>query len=171
MLGAAALMLLVVRSPFGHALLGIRDSESRMRVLGYNTWLYKYLVFLLSGAFSGLAGALFAYYNALVTPASLSILPSAEVFLMVILGGPGTLIGPAIGAGAYVFMENFISDFTDRWILILGIIFVLATLFAPRGVYRTLQGVNLQRLVTQSLASKRPPLPQPTPVGEDGGDS
>ena len=166
MLAATALMFLLVRSPFGHALLGIRESESRMRVLGYNTWLYKYLLFLISGAFSGLAGALFAYYNALVTPNALSILPSAEVFLMVVLGGPGTLFGPAIGAGAYVFLENFVSSYTDRWILILGVIFVLAVLFAPRGVYRAAQEVNWRRLTDRIRGTKRQE-PVPTPAGED----
>lgn len=155
---AAALMYLVVRSPFGHALVGIRDSESRMRILGYNTWLYKYIVFLVSGAFAGLAGCLFAYYNALVTPSQLSILPSAEVLLMVAVGGPGTLFGPAVGAGFFVFLENFISDYTERWILILGIIFVLVVLVAPQGIFRALRTqwvtVPVRRLFTGWQAAR-----------------
>lgn len=136
---AIALLVLValyimVRSPFGYALQGIRESESRMRALGYDTWRFKYAAFVLSGFFAGVSGMLYVYYNSFVNPHELSVVLSAEALLMVILGGPGTLFGPLLGAGAVVFLRNIVSGVTDRWLLILGAVYVLVVLFAPRGI-------------------------------------
>jgi branched-chain amino acid transport system permease protein len=128
------LMYLTVRSPFGHIVVGIRESELRMRALGYNTLLYKYLWLIISAFFAGLAGILATYYHGYVGPAALGIGLSAECLLMVLLGGPGTLVGPAIGAGILVFLQNIISAWTERWLLILGVIFALVVLFAPEGI-------------------------------------
>jgi branched-chain amino acid transport system permease protein len=124
----------IVRSPFGFALQGIRESESRMRALGYDTWRYKYAAFILAGFFAGVAGMIYVYFNSFVNPHELSVVLSAEALLMVILGGPGTLFGPLIGSGAIVFLRNIVSGMTDRWLLILGAVYVLVVLFAPRGV-------------------------------------
>jgi branched-chain amino acid transport system permease protein len=131
---AVAALWLIVQSPFGRALVGIRESERRMEVLGYNTWLYKYVAFVLAGLFAGLAGNLFVYYNGFVSPAYLSIVFSAMALIMVILGGAGTLLGPALGSVAIVFLENVISATTQRWLLVLGLIYVAVTLFAPSGL-------------------------------------
>ena len=128
------LFLLLIASPFGKTLVGIRDSESRMRVLGYNVWLHKYLAFVLSGTHAGFAGMLWAYYNGFVSPADVQLLTSVEVLLMVALGGPGTLAGPAVGAVLIVFLKNFVSVYTRRWLLILGTIYIVSILFAPRGL-------------------------------------
>jgi len=129
-----AVMWLVVRSPFGRALVGIRESARRMEVLGYDVWLHKYVAFVLAGTLAGLSGALFVYYNGFVSPAYLSIVFSAMALIMVILGGAGTLLGPAVGSAAIVFLENAISAYTERWLLILGLIYVVVTLFAPTGL-------------------------------------
>jgi branched-chain amino acid transport system permease protein len=132
---AATLMYLIIRSPFGLALLGIRESETRMSSLGYNVWRYKYIAFILAGVFAALAGILFVYYNGFVSPSELGIVTSAKVLLMVILGGPGTLFGPLLGAGVIVFLENFLSAYTERWLMALGAIYVLVTIFTPHGIY------------------------------------
>jgi branched-chain amino acid transport system permease protein len=124
----------VIRSPFGAALLGIRESERRMQVLGYDTWRYKYAAFVISGALAGVAGALFAYYTGFVSPAYLSVVFSASALIMVILGGAGTVLGPAIGAALIVILENAISAHTARWLTALGLIYVGVTLFAPAGL-------------------------------------
>ena len=100
-------LYIFIHSPFGRSLLGIRESESRMRNLGYNTWLHKYLAFVIAGGFSGISGVLWAYYNGFVSPMDVELTASFEAFLMVIMGGAGTLIGPAIGAGIIVFFEKF----------------------------------------------------------------
>lgn len=128
------LLYIFIHSPFGQSLIGIRESESRMRILGYNTWLHKYLGYVVAGAFSGISGILWAYYNGFVSPMDAELTASFEVFLMVILGGPGTLIGPALGAGIIVFLKNFISAYTHRWLLIIGAIYILTILYAPGGV-------------------------------------
>jgi branched-chain amino acid transport system permease protein len=133
--GVAALLLLaIVKSPFGRALRGIRESESRMQALGYDVWRYQYVAFVLSAFFAGIAGALYAYFNRFVGPEYLFVVQSAEALIMVILGGAGTLLGPAIGAALIVYLEDFVSSMTEHWVLVLGIIYVLVTLFAPRGL-------------------------------------
>jgi len=128
------MMSILVRSPFGHSLKGVRESESRMRVLGYHTWLHKYLSYICSAAFGGFAGVLWAYFNGFTSPYDMDLTASIEIILMVILGGPGTLIGPALGAGIIVFLKNFISAYTQRWLLILGTIYILTILYAPQGL-------------------------------------
>jgi branched-chain amino acid transport system permease protein len=131
---AWSLLGLLVRSPFGLGLMGIRESESRMRALGYNVWLHKYLAFVIAGAFAGFAGVFWAYYNGFVSPVDVQLVTSVETLLMVALGGPGTLAGPALGAAAIVFVKNFVSVYTKRWLLILGAVYIGVILFAPRGV-------------------------------------
>jgi branched-chain amino acid transport system permease protein len=133
--GVATLLLVaIVKSPFGRALRGIRDSESRMQALGYDVWRHQYAAFVLAAAFAGVAGALYAYFNRFVGPEYLFVVQSAEALIMVILGGAGTLVGPAIGAALIVFLEDFISSMTEHWVLVLGVIYVLVTLSAPRGL-------------------------------------
>jgi branched-chain amino acid transport system permease protein len=131
---------LVVMSPFGLGLKGIRGSESRMEALGYNVWLHKYVAFVLAGTFAGVAGVLWAYYNGFVGPTDVQLVTSVEALLMTALGGPGTLIGPAIGAGIIVFLKNFVSVYTKRWLLILGAVYIGVILFAPHGVVGALRG-------------------------------
>ena len=136
---AVALMYLIVRSPFGHSLEGIRESETRMGALGYNVWLHQYVTFLIAGFFAGLAGVLLAYYNGFVSPTELHVVTSAKVFLMVVLGGAGTLFGPMLGAAIIILLEDVISAYTERWLSILGIIYVLVAIFAPTGIYGPLR--------------------------------
>jgi branched-chain amino acid transport system permease protein len=130
---------LLVRSPFGMSLKGIRESESRMRSLGYNVWLHKYLAFIISGLFAGFAGVLWAYYNGFVSPVDVQLVTSVEALLMVALGGSGTLVGPAVGAVLIVFLKNFVSVYTKRWLLILGAVYIGVILFAPRGIVGALR--------------------------------
>ncbi len=133
---SSVLMYLVVRSSFGHTLLGIRESETRMTALGYNVWLQKYIAFVVSGVFAGLAGVLLVYYNGFVSPSELHLVTSAEVLIMVILGGVGTLFGPAIGAGIIILVKNFVSGYTEHWMIILGALYMATVMLAPQGVYR-----------------------------------
>lgn len=135
----------LVRSPYGFALVGIREDESRMEAVGYNTWLYKYLAFVISGAFAGIAGILFTYYNFFVSPNHLGIATSFLPMVMAIIGGLGTLFGPVIGAAVFIFVENYASIFApQRWPLILGGLFVITIIFARDGI-----GVYLWRLFTK----------------------
>jgi branched-chain amino acid transport system permease protein len=130
----------IVRSPFGNALTGIRESESRMRSLGYNPTLYKYLCFVLAGGFASVSGVLFLFQNRFVGPSDLAVVLSAKGLLMVILGGAGTLWGPALGAAIITLSEHIISAHIDRWIMILGIIYVISIMFFPKGIVGTIKG-------------------------------
>jgi branched-chain amino acid transport system permease protein len=132
---SGGLMALVVRSPFGFTLRGIRENEARMRSLGFNTWLHCYISYVLAGLFASVAGVLWAFYNGFVSPTYLDLTASSELFLMVTLGGPGTLAGPAVGAAALVLLKNVISTVTQRWLLILGSIYVVTMLAAPQGIW------------------------------------
>ena len=125
----------LVRSPFGLTLRGIRENEGRMKSLGFNTWLHCYVSFIVSGFFASVAGIMWAYYNGFVSPTYLDLTASSELFLMVTLGGPATLIGPVLGAGAIVLLKNVMSAYTARWLLILGIVYIVAILAAPKGVW------------------------------------
>jgi branched-chain amino acid transport system permease protein len=129
------LLFRIVNSPFGHALVGIREGEARMQALGYNTWLYKYLAFVVSGFFAGIAGVLFGYYNFMISPNHLGVGTSFLPMVMAIIGGVGTLVGPVIGAAIVVFVELFASILTpERWPLILGGLFVITIMFARQGI-------------------------------------
>jgi branched-chain amino acid transport system permease protein len=131
----ALLLAVLVRSPFGLTLRGIRENEARMRSLGFNTWLHCYLSYVISGAFASVAGVMWAYYNGFVSPTYLDLTASSELFLMVTLGGPATLVGPVLGAGAIVLLKNVISAYTARWLLILGTVYIVAILAAPQGIW------------------------------------
>ena len=130
-----ALMALLVRSPFGLTLRGIRENEGRMKSLGFNTWLHCYLSYVIAGAFASVSGVVWAYYNGFVSPTYLDLTASSELFLMVTLGGPATLIGPVLGAGTIVLLKNVMSAYTARWLLILGIVYIVTILAAPQGVW------------------------------------
>jgi branched-chain amino acid transport system permease protein len=127
--------LRVTRSPLGHAAKGVREDEGRMRVLGYNTWLIKYKLFVISGALAALAGQLFAFTSGAVVPADLDITYSAAVFLMVVMGGIGRIYGAAAGATIFVLFEYYVQTITpERWPLALGALFILVALVARDGV-------------------------------------
>ncbi len=125
----------ITNSSFGRALVGIRENEPRMQSLGYNTWAHKYVAFIIAGLFAGVAGVLFAPFYGIMVPQHLGIMTSSSVMLMVIIGGAGTLFGPVIGAGFIVILERLASDLvsSERWPLILGVVFVICVLFLRGG--------------------------------------
>jgi len=131
---AYLLLRTVVGSPFGRTLVGIRESESRMRTLGYHVWLHKYVGFVIAGSVGGFAGVLWAYYNGFVSPTDLELATSVEILLMVALGGRGTLLGPALGAAIIVLLKNVVSVYTQRWLLILGAVYIGTIVYAPEGI-------------------------------------
>jgi branched-chain amino acid transport system permease protein len=131
----AGLIAVMIASPFGHALVGARENEVRMRVLGYNVWVYQFTISVIAAGFAGVAGLLYAYYSGYVSPVTMSVTMSAQTLLMVVMGGSTALFGPVLGAVIIVMLENLVTYVTERWLLVLGIIYVLVTLFAPQGLW------------------------------------
>jgi branched-chain amino acid transport system permease protein len=129
-----AILYTLVKSPFGRSLEGIREREVRMRILGYNTWLHKYIAFIIAGGFGGLAGVLWAHANGHVSPEDVVLTTSVDALLMVVLGGPGTLVGGAIGAGVVLFLREYLSTLVPWWQYVLGGVYVLAILYLPGGL-------------------------------------
>jgi branched-chain amino acid transport system permease protein len=128
------LLLVLVRSPFGLVLKGVRETPRRMLALGYNVWLYRYLAMTISGGFAGAAGVLFAWYNQFVGPVALSLDQSTQILIIVILGGIGTLYGQVFGALVVVFLSNELSAVTQRWEMVLGVIYFAVVMYAPGGL-------------------------------------
>lgn len=147
----------VVRSQFGHVLIGIHENETRLRAIGYDTARYKLLAFVIAGIFAGVAGALYAGFNRFVSTNELYWTASGQVLIMVVIGGAGTLIGPVLGAGLVLLLQNFISSSTERWPTIMGLIFIFFV-FAARhgliGVVKQISNLGLQTSPSGIAASR-----------------
>lgn len=128
------ILRLFVHSPLGQTIKGVMENESRMKMLGYNADAYKLVAYTFSGAVAGVAGAIYAYYNVFVSPELVAWLFSGQVLVMVIVGGMGTLLGPAVGAGFFVLLQNYMSTYTERWMLIMGIIFIFFVIVGRGGL-------------------------------------
>ena len=127
-------MFTLVRSPFGRSLVGIRERELRMKILGYNTWLHKYIAFIIAGAFGGLSGVLWAHTAGIVSPVNAELPTSVDALLMAVLGGSGTLVGGVIGTFIVFFLREWLSTVVPWWQYALGGVYVLTILFLPTGL-------------------------------------
>jgi branched-chain amino acid transport system permease protein len=163
-LGALASIAILVASPFGASIRGTRDQPRRMAALGYHVWMIRFLAFLFSGFWSGVAGLLFLYYNQFVSPQAVALTASAEALLMVISGGSSTLLGPVVGAGLVVIMKNVASAYIERWNFVLGAIFVAIVVFMPEGLVPG--AVRLWRRVTARRVGRAVAV-----VGARGGEA
>jgi branched-chain amino acid transport system permease protein len=131
----ALVLRTVVRSPFGQALVGIRENEARMQALGYPTWRYKWAAFGLAAALAGLAGAFLAGFNGFVAPSDLDWTTSGLLLIMAVLGGAGTLVGPALGAAIVLLLQTWLGSLPglgERWPMVMGLVF-MAFVIAGRG--------------------------------------
>jgi len=124
----------LIRSPFGLGLRGVKASETRMQSLGYRTGLHIYVAFVLSGALASFAGVLYVYYNKFVNPVAASFPVSVEAALMAIVGGTGTIVGPFLGAGVVLGLRNWVSSFVEMHHAIMGAVFIATVLWAPQGL-------------------------------------
>jgi branched-chain amino acid transport system permease protein len=134
LLAVFAFLRLLLASRFGHALAGIRSNEQRMRALGYNTYAYKLAAFTLAGALAAVPGYFAAVQFGFVNPEMLSWHQSANVLLMVILGGSGTRFGAIVGAFAFILLEDAFSMATKHWLLLMGGFVILAVMLLPSGL-------------------------------------
>ena len=144
----------LVRSPFGLTLRGIRDSESRMRSLGYDVHLHLFIGFTLSGFFAGVAGGLYAFFNDFVSPSAVALAQSVQGLLMTIAGGVGSLFGSFVGSAAILMLQNVVSSYTERWQTVLGITFIVIMIFAPEGLVGTARALLARHMRSQRTGRK-----------------
>jgi len=130
----------VVVSPFGRALVGIRESEERAAAIGIDVNRHKRVALVISGALSGLAGVLFAIHQNFVSPELLYFALSGEVVIIVVLGGLGTLYGALVGAVIAVGIKEVLSTWTDNWLVFLGALYVVCVMCFPQGLVRLAEG-------------------------------
>lgn len=124
----------LITSPFGLTLRGIKSSESRMRSMGYDVGRHLYVAFVLSGVFASIAGVLYVYFNRFINPTAAGFPVSVEAVLMAIIGGTGTIIGSFIGAGIILVLRNWVSGFFHYYTAVLGVVFIATVLWAPQGI-------------------------------------
>jgi branched-chain amino acid transport system permease protein len=114
--------------------MGTRDQPRRMNALGYHVWAIRFYACLFSGLLTSISAILFVYYTQFISPQTLALTASAEVLLMVISGGAGTLLGPIVGATLVVVVKTVVSGFIERWNFLLGAIFVAIVILMPEGL-------------------------------------
>lgn len=125
----------LIASPLGSIFIGIRENEQRMRAAGYPVQRFKLVAFTMAGAIAGVGGGLYALQNAFVSSDILHWSLSGDAIIMVILGGAGTIVGPAIGSAMFLLLKNVVSSHTEYWLLWVGIIFIVCVMFLRQGVW------------------------------------
>ena len=129
----------LLNAPLGHAFVGIRENEQRMMAIGYPTRAYKLISFTIAGAVAGLAGGLYAIFNSFISADAMYWTASGDILIMTMLGGAGTLIGPAIGTAVFLLMKNVVSSYSEHWLSIIGVTFICCVMFFPGGFWGILQ--------------------------------
>jgi branched-chain amino acid transport system permease protein len=142
---ATVIMWIIVHSPFGKALQAIRDNETRARFVGVRVRAYRWVAFLISGAFAGLAGILWVPLNGLTTPDILYWPFSGELVFMTVLGGFRTFSGPIVGAMVFNYLKTYAVASTEYWQMLLGAVLVLLVLVLPTGIVGTLARLTGRR--------------------------
>jgi branched-chain amino acid transport system permease protein len=133
-LAVYCLLYLFSNSCFGATVRSTRDQQRRMSALGYNVWLIRWFTFVLAGMLAAVAGVLDAYYNKFASPNFMSLMESAAALLMVIVGGSSVLLGPLCGAVVVLALTLVASSYTEHWVGLLGLLFLIVVLFMPDGV-------------------------------------
>lgn len=143
----------IVRSPFGHVLLAIRENEVRTRTLGYDVNRFKLLASVLSCALSGVAGGIWVINHGFVALDAVHWTTSGQVVIMVLLGGMGTRLGPAVGAALVLLLRDFLATWTDAWGVVTGAVFIVVILMFRRGIVGTLERLMLFRRAPAGTAA------------------
>lgn len=147
----------ILASPFGAVMEAIRENEKRAAACGYDVGRTKLLVFVLSAALCGLAGALRALHLSIVPIDSLHYLQSGQAVMMCLLGGMGTFFGPFVGAAVFLYLEDVVTSLTRHWMAVVGVIFMLFVLFFPRGLWGTVLHLVERRLGPLAQAAQKKP--------------
>lgn len=130
----------LINSRFGMVVRGAKENDARMQAIGFSTFRYKLLAFVISGAMCGIAGFLLANLTEFLTPDFMHWFRSGEIMIMVLVGGMGTLFGPIFGAAAFLLFEEVISNITEHWMVIFGPLLVILVLFAKKGLWGLIPG-------------------------------
>ncbi len=133
--GGIYLVWRIVNSRFGLVVQGLRSNEARMQAIGFPATRYRLVCFVIAGTLCGLAGALLANNTDFISPAVMYWTRSGDLMVMVILGGMGSLFGPVLGAIVYLVLEEFLSQVTEYWALIMGPLLLLIVLFGRGGIF------------------------------------
>lgn len=131
---SVALLWRFLRSPFGKVLQAVRENQQRAQALGYNTYVVKLVAFTVSSTFAGFAGALYAFLILFAFPQMINATFSGQIVAMTVVGGMGSFFGPAIGAAFFVYFREFLSSFTEHWLVGFGLLFMAFILFSPQGI-------------------------------------
>lgn len=156
-LGSLYCLYRIIHSRFGHVLQSIKANETRMTAIGYPTYRYKLVGFMIGGAFAGLAGVLNANLNTFISPNALAWTLSGQMMMMVILGGVGRFWGGTLGAFAFILIETVLESYTIYWQFGLGLLLLLIVLIAPQGI---------GGLIESAVAQLRQPASKPKNRGE-----
>ena len=148
----ATLAWRIVHSPFGRTLQAIRENEQRASFVGYNTRAYKFAAFVLSCACTGLAGILYALLIRFVYPETVHVNFSGEILAMTVVGGMRHFLGPALGGAFFVFFRDFLSAYTENWLVVFGALFMCFILVSPQGLF----GIGERLAVTLGLRRRDP---------------
>ena len=122
------------KTPMGNVALSIKSNEERARFVGFNVKSTKLIFLTMLGFLAGISGALYAQFQEFIATSVIDGMMSTNVLFMAYIGGTGFFWGPIIGSGIFVYLSEYLSSFTDRWELILGLIFIAVVLFAPQGI-------------------------------------
>ena len=147
------------RTAMGKTVLLLRENEERMQFIGYNPAVSRMILFTLTAFFAGLSGSFYALFFKFVGVDAIGIDMTTTALLMTFIGGTKNFFGPVLGAGFYIYLQNFLSNITDRWPLFMGILFVMMVLFAPRGLaglIQSLVGLLRQRKSRQAKEKNTP---------------
>jgi branched-chain amino acid transport system permease protein len=161
--GAVALLLVTfVHSPFGLSLRGVRSNETRLAALGYRTGLHRYLAWVIAVFLTGVAGVLYVFVNQLISPTTMAFGANGLLVIMVVLGGLGSIWGPALGAVVIVLFQQELSIYLSRWQTLMGLTLIAVVLFSPGGLWGMVRAAGrrrdalITRLETRSVEGGAP---------------
>jgi branched-chain amino acid transport system permease protein len=167
----ALVLVLIAASPFGLSLRGIRSNEARLAALGYRTGLHRYLAWVIAVFFAGVAGILYVFVNGLITPTTMAFSADGFLVVMVVLGGLGSIWGPALGAMVIVLFQQELSTYVSRWQTVMGLTLIAVVLFSPGGFWGLVRAAGRRRdaLIARLRGSPAGETGPAAAAGQSGG--
>jgi branched-chain amino acid transport system permease protein len=147
----------LTQTPLGNTIRAIKANEQRAEFIGFNTFVSKWVIFSIASFYAGIAGGLYALHQRIASTAVIDLHRSTEAIFMTFIGGVGSFFGPILGAGIYLVFTDWVSRITDRWGIILGILFILIVMYVHKGVVGTLAAplvAKLQRILRPNPLAK-----------------